>query len=86
MYYALIMLSVVMFSGCFALKENYGKHLPVLNAVIPSTVRLAEISTANKSIFRYEPTGRAAESYRTLVKEVMEIGEKQRSKSADISR
>jgi len=26
MYYALIMLSVVMFSGCFALKENYGKR------------------------------------------------------------
>ena len=69
-----------------SVKENYGKHLPVLNAVIPSTVRLAEISTTNKSIFRHEPTGRAAESYRTLVKEVMEIGEKQRSKSADISR
>ena len=69
-----------------SVKENYGKHLPVMESVIPSTVRLAEISTANKSIFRHEPAGRAAESYRTLVKEVMEIGEKQRSKSADISR
>ena len=67
-------------------KENFGKYLPVLEAVIPSTVRLAEISTADKSIFRHEPNGRAARAYGTLVKEVMDIGEKQRSKSANISR
>lgn len=67
-------------------KENFGKHLPVLQTVIPSTVRLAEISTADKSIFRHEPKGRAAEAYRNLVKEVMSIGEKQRSKPGDIGR
>lgn len=67
-------------------KENFGKHLPVLQTVIPSTVRLAEISTADKSIFRHEPKGRAAEAYRNLVKEVMSIGEKQRSKPDDIGR
>ena len=49
-------------------------------------VRLAEISTADHSIFKHEPKGRAAEAYHTLVKEVMDIGEKQRSKSANISR
>lgn len=69
-----------------AVKENFGKHLPVLQTVIPSTVRLAEISTADMSIFRHEPKGRAAEAYRNLVKEVMSIGEKQRSKSDDIGR
>jgi len=69
-----------------SVKENFGKHLPVLQTVIPSTVRLAEISTADKSIFKHEPKGRAAEAYRGLVKEVLEIGEKQRSKSADLSR
>ena len=69
-----------------SVKENFGKHLPVLQTVIPSTVRLAEISTADKSIFKHEPKGRAAEAYRELVKEVLEIGEKQRSKSADLSR
>ena len=69
-----------------AVKENFGKHLPVLQAVIPATVRLAEISTADKSIFRHEPRGKAAEAYRTLVQEVMEIGEKQRSRSADLGR
>lgn len=63
-------------------KESYGKHLPVLHSVIPATVRLAEISTADKSIFRHEPSGKAAEAYRGLVKEVLEIGEKQRGRSA----
>ncbi len=61
-------------------KENFGKYLPVLHTVIPATVRLAEVSTADKSIFRHEPKGRAAEAYRGLVKEVLDIGEKQRTK------
>lgn len=67
-------------------KENFGKHLPVLDAVIPATVRLAEISTADKSIFRHEPRGRAAAAYSALVKEVERIGEKQRIRDADITR
>lgn len=67
-------------------KENFGKYLTVLEAVIPSTVRLAEISTADKSIFRHEPNGRAARAYGTLVKEVEHIGEKQRIRPADIAR
>ena len=69
-----------------SVKATYGKHLPIMQAVIPATVRLAEISTADHSIFKHEPKGRAAEAYHTLVKEVMDIGEKQRSKSANISR
>ena len=69
-----------------SVKENFGKHLPVMNAVIPATVRLAEISTADKSIFLHDPKGRAADAYRNLVQEVMDIGEKQRIKSADLGR
>ena len=69
-----------------SVKEAYGKRLPIMQAVVPATVRLAEISTADHSIFKHEPKGRAAEAYRTLVKEVMDIGEKQRSKPSDISR
>lgn len=63
-------------------KENFGKYLPVMDAVIPATVRLAEISTADKSIFRHEPKGPAAAAYGNLVKEVLEIGKKQRGRSA----
>ena len=59
-------------------KANFGKHLPVMNTVIPATVRLAEISTEDKSIFQHEPRGRAAEAYRSLTKEVLEIGHKER--------
>ena len=69
-----------------SVKENYGKNLPVMDTVIPATVRLAEISTADKSIFLHEPKGRAADAYRNLVQEVMNIGEKQRVKSSDLSR
>ena len=69
-----------------SVKENFGKRLPVMSAVIPATVRLAEISTADKSIFLHDPKGRAADAYRNLVQEVMDIGEKQRIKSADLSR
>lgn len=65
-----------------SVKENFGKHLPVLQTVIPATVRLAEVSTADKSIFLHEPQGRAAEAYRSLVKEVEDIGAKQRGKSS----
>lgn len=67
-------------------RENFGKHLPIFQTAIPATVRLAEVSTADKSIFQHEPKGRAAEAYRSLVKEVMEIGEKQRGKQIDIGR
>ncbi|MCI9265071.1 MAG: ParA family protein [Oscillospiraceae bacterium] len=69
-----------------AVRENFGGHLPVLQTVIPSTVRLAEVSTKDKSIFQHEPRGRAAAAYRNLTKEVLEIGGKQRSRSADRSR
>lgn len=69
-----------------SVRENFGKHLPVLQSVIPSTVRLAEISTADKSIFLHDPRGKAADAYRNLLKEVMSIGEKERSRTSDLGR
>ena len=69
-----------------SVKATYGKYLPIMQAVIPDTVRLAEISTADRSIFKHEPKGKAAEAYRTLVQEVMDIGEKQRSMSVNVTR
>ena len=67
-------------------KKDVGKQLPVFDTVIPATVRLAEVSTADKSIFLHEPRGKAAEAYRNLVKEVLDIGEKKRSRSDDLAR
>lgn len=69
-----------------SVKSNFGRHLPVLDTVIPATVRLAEVSTADKSIFQHEPKGRAADAYRRLVKEVLDIGGKERGRTSDLSR
>lgn len=69
-----------------SVKENFGRRLPVLDTVIPATVRLAEVSTADKSIFQHEPRGRAADAYRRLIKEVLEIGQKERSRASDLGR
>ena len=69
-----------------SVREAYGKYLPIMQAVIPDTVRLAEISTADCSILKHEPKGKAADAYRTLVQEVMDIGEKQRSRSVNVTR
>ena len=69
-----------------SVKATYGKYLPIMQVVIPDTVRLAEISTADCSIFKHEPKGKAADAYRTLVQEVMNIGEKQRSRSVNVTR
>jgi chromosome partitioning protein len=69
-----------------SVRDNFGKRLPVLQTVIPATVRLAEISTADKSIFLHEPKGKAADAYRSLVKEVLNIGAKERSRSSDLGR
>lgn len=57
-----------------SVKDTYGKVMPVFDAVIPATVRLAEISTANKSIYLHDPKGKAAEAYRQLTQEVMRNG------------
>ena len=69
-----------------AVRENCGRKMPVFRTVIPQTVRLAEISTADKSIFKHDPRGKAAEAYRNLVLEVSDIGTKQRQRSTDIGR
>ena len=37
-----------------AIKENYKRHFPVFDTVIPATVRLGEISTKDKSIFKHD--------------------------------
>ena len=54
-----------------------------MTELIAATVRLAEVSTADKSIFKHEPKGQAAAAYGNLVKEVLAIGEKQRGRPAE---
>ena len=69
-----------------SVRETYGSQLPVLNAVIPATVRLAEISLADESIFLHDPKGKAAAAYEKLTKEVIANGrERKKTRQTDPS-
>ena len=51
------------------LQENFGDL--VFNTRIRKTIRFAEAPVKGSSVLKYDPTGRAAESYRDLAKEVL---------------
>ncbi len=69
-----------------SVRQNFGKYVHVFDTAIPATVRLAEISTSDCSIFKHDPRGRAAKAYDSLAKEVMELGEKQRRRTTEYVR
>ena len=52
----------------------YGKTIPVFPIEIPLSVRAAETSAAAKSIYEYDPKGKAAFAYVSLTKEVLAHG------------
>jgi chromosome partitioning protein len=53
------------------------KYFPnnIFRSVIPRTVRLAEAPSFGKSIFHYEPNGKAAKAYERLAREVLDFFE-----------
>jgi chromosome partitioning protein len=51
------------------LQENFGKL--VFETRIRKTIRYAEAPVKGTSVLKYDPTGRAAEAYRELAKEVL---------------
>jgi chromosome partitioning protein len=51
------------------LKENFGDL--VFDTRIRKTIRYAEAPVQGSSVLKYDPTGSAAEAYRTLAKEVL---------------
>ena len=58
------------------IRQAYGKHLKVFDQTIPRSVRAAETSTTGKSIFQYDPKGKAAEAYHSIAKGVLADAEK----------
>ena len=50
--------------------DVYGKTIPVFPIEIPLSVRAAEVSAVAKSIYDYDPKGKAAFAYMSLTKEV----------------
>ena len=68
------------------LRETYGSKIKVFGTEIPHSVRAKEISAEGKSIFAHDPSGKVAEGYKNLTKEVLKL-EKQREKNrAGLSR
>ena len=53
------------------LHETYDGRIPVFNSIIPMSVRAAETSAEGKSIYLHDPSGKVAEAYAALTKEVM---------------
>ena len=54
--------------------DVYGKTIPVFPIEIPLSVRAAEVSAVAKSIYDYDPKGKAAFAYMSLTKEVLAHG------------
>lgn len=52
-------------------RNIYGKKISVFDTEIPRSVRMAETPAEGKSIFAYDPKGKATAAYDQLAKEVM---------------
>ena len=63
-------------------KSAYGqKRIKVFDTEIPHSIRAVEATAAGKSIFAYDKSGKVAAAYEQFAKEVVEIGEKQRTQN-----
>lgn len=51
--------------------ETYSTDVKVFETRIPLSVRTAETSLEGRSIYKYDPKGKASEAYRILTKEVL---------------
>ena len=54
--------------------DAYSTSIKVFDVEIPMSVRAAEISAEGSSIYLYDPRGKAAFAYASLIKEVMNNG------------
>jgi chromosome partitioning protein len=63
------------------LRTNYGRALRIFKTEIPIAVTAAESTATGTSIFAYDKSGRVAAAYGQLAKEVVENGEKKRSRN-----
>ena len=66
------------------IRATYADQIKVFAADIPLSVRAAEISAEGKSIYAYDPKGKAAAAYRELTKEVLRIGQQREKAKSDI--
>ena len=60
-----------------SVSDIYGNDIHVFKHPVEHTIKIAECPAVGKSIFEHAPKNPAAESYRCLAREVMEIGSAQ---------
>jgi len=68
------------------LRNVYGGKIRIFNTEIPHSVRAAEISAEGKSIFAHDPTGKVAEAYRKLTREVTALEEQRKKHKSGLIR
>ena len=61
-------------SVCTTVDEIYGESIHVFERPIEQTIKVAECPAAGMSILDYAPKNPAAESYRSLAREVLSLG------------
>ena len=57
-----------------SVSEIYGDAIHVFERPIEQTIKIAECPAVGKSIFEYAPKNPAADSYRSLAREVLQLG------------
>ncbi len=68
------------------LRNTYGTKIKVFDTEIPRSVRAAEISAEGKSIFAHDPSGKVAQAYHSLTKEVLKIEQQRQKHQSDPAR
>lgn len=68
------------------IRSTYGSKLKIFKTEVPMSIRAAETSAAGKSIYSYDKNGKAAEAYKNLTKEVIEIEKQKLKHRSDIIR
>lgn len=63
-----------------AIRMQYGMSIRIFDAQIPVAVKAAEAAKSGRSIFAYDPSGKAAAGYEQLTREVMRYAERERDR------
>jgi chromosome partitioning protein len=63
--------------------QIYNENIKIFKAEIPLSIKAVETSAEGKSIFLHDKSGKVAQAYEKLTKEVLSDGEQKRSKNRD---
>jgi len=67
-------------------RGRYGGVVKVFASEIPYAVRAAEVPSKGQSIYAYDPSGKVAQAYEALTKEVLALAERERKGRYSVAR